>query len=69
MEQHYNDFLSKCISLCIILATPSDLHLGALGTHWLEHYFGLIRRLCKGDDSIDRVENSFLFTILLKGTS
>lgn len=62
-------FLSLCISLCTIIATPLGVHLGALGTHWLEHYFGQIRRLCKGDDSVDRVETSMCFTILQKRLS
>ena len=27
------------------------VHLGALGTHWVEHFFGSMRRLCAGDST------------------
>lgn len=42
--------LSLFYSLSRIIADPRPVHLGALGTHWLEHFFGSIRRLCNRTD-------------------
>lgn len=43
--------LSLCYSLSIIISDSRTVHLGALGTHWLEHFFGKIRQLCKRNDT------------------
>lgn len=61
-----NKFISLCQSLSVIISNPKAVHLGALGTHWLEHFFGHIRQLCKGDDSVDRVEQALVYTVISK---
>lgn len=61
-----NKFISLCQVLSAIISSMKAVHLGALGTHWLEHFFGQIRQLCKGDDSVDRVEQALVHTILNK---
>ena len=42
--------LSLFYSLSRVIADQRPVHLGALGTHWLEHFFGSIRRLCNRND-------------------
>lgn len=59
-------FQSLCITLSTVISCPQPVHLGALGTHWLEHYFGKIRRLCKGNDSAQKIEEAITFTLLQK---
>lgn len=61
-----NKFLTLCISLNTIIVNPLAVHLGALGTHWLEHFFGKIRRICKRNDSIDRVDIAFMDILIQK---
>lgn len=62
----YNKFISLCQSLIVIITYPQAVHLGALGTHLLEHFFLCIRQLCKGDDSVDRVVQALIHTVLGK---
>lgn len=65
--------LDKSISLCYalsrIIADPRAVHLGALGTHWLEHFFGNIRRLCMRNDCPANFERSLLMIMLQKAIS
>ena len=42
--------LSLCYALSKVIADSRPVHLGALGTHWLEHFFGNVRRLCNRND-------------------
>lgn len=49
-------FLSLCISLSMIISENADVHLGASGTHFLKHFFGKVRRLCKVDCSSPKFE-------------
>lgn len=44
-------YLTLTISLVITLSNPKSVHLGALGTHFLEYFFGMIRRFCDGNNS------------------
>lgn len=59
-------FLSLCLSFSIIIAKNTKLHLGALGTHFLEHYFGKVGRLCKMDDSSNKFEYSDQISIIIQ---
>lgn len=56
--------LSLIYSLCCILKDPRSVHMGSLGTHWLEHFFGNIRRLCVRDDSPPAFIRSTLYLVL-----
>lgn len=42
--------LAPLFSLSRVIADARPVHLWALGTHWLEHFFGNIRRLCNKSD-------------------
>lgn len=59
-------YLSLCISFSILISKNTDIHLGALGTHFLEHFFGKIRRLCKFDDSYSKFEASVQISIIIQ---
>lgn len=59
-------YLSLTISLCKILIDPRAVHLGALGTHFLEHFFGMIRRFCSGNDSSANFEKAVENIIVYK---
>jgi hypothetical protein len=37
-------YMATTFSICKILHTNDIVHLGALGDHWLEHFFGNVRR-------------------------
>lgn len=37
-------YMSLTVSLSLILKDNKPVHLGSLGTHFLEHFFGMIRR-------------------------
>ena len=58
--------LSLCYSLSRVIADGRAVHLGALGTHWLEHFFGNVRRLCNKNDSPANFERSLLLLMLNK---
>ena len=61
-------FLSLCQSVICVLFDPQAVDLGSLGSHWLEHFFGQVRQLSKGNDTYERFEecvyNSILSNIL-----
>ena len=65
--------LDKSISLCYalsrIIAVPRAVHLGALGTHLLEHFFGNIRRLCMRNDCPAHFERFLLMIMWQKEIS
>ena len=62
--------MSLTISLSKILIDRRRIHLGSLGTHFLEHFFGMVRRFCRGNDSstefLNEVENILVFKLLQK---
>jgi hypothetical protein len=45
------EYLSEALSLVFLIMTEDSLHLGACGTHFVEHLFGNLRRVSHGDDS------------------
>ncbi len=45
------EYISVVFGIVCLLATEEHLHLGALGSNMVEHYFGNIRRLSRGDDT------------------
>ena len=57
--------ISLCYALSRIIADPKAVHLGALGTHWLEHFFGNVRRLCNRNDCPGNFERS-IYLIMMK---
>ena len=59
-------YMTLAISLTKVLIDPRAIHLGALGTHFLEHFFGMVRRYCHGDDSAPSFENTVENIIVLK---
>lgn len=63
-------YMSLTISLSKILIDRRHIHLGSLGTHFLEHFFGMVRRFCRGNDSstefLNEVENILIFKLLQK---
>lgn len=58
--------LSLCFALSRVIADSRQVHLGALGTHWLEHLFGNVRRLCQKNDCPANFERSILMIMLQK---
>lgn len=48
------EYISVVLCIAHLLATEENLHLGACGTHFLEHYFGAIRRYARGEDTHQR---------------
>lgn len=58
--------LALFYSLSRVIADPRPVHLGALGTHWLEHLFGNIRRLCAKNDTPGNFERCLLIIMLRK---
>ena len=58
--------LSLCFSLSKVISDPRPVHLGALGTHWLEHFFGNIRRLCGKHDGAGNFERCLLVLMMQK---
>ena len=59
-------YLSLVISLVKILVDPKAVHLGSLGTHFLEHFFGMIRRFCSGNDTSTQFEKSVENIVIFK---
>lgn len=45
------EYISTCLGIASLLVTEKNLHLGSCGSHFLEHYFGSIRRLSRGEDT------------------
>ena len=58
--------ISLCYALSRIIADSRTVHLGALGTHWLEHFFGNVRRLCNRNDCPANFERSIYLIIMTK---
>jgi hypothetical protein len=57
--------LSLCYYLLVQLSDGKDIRLGALGTHFLEHFFGLVRRLNHSDDRYKPFLFSCIRTVML----
>jgi hypothetical protein len=52
-EESYRKMSSLFRVFAFFINNPSELKMSALGTHLLEHFFGLQRCLSHGDDSYD----------------
>ena len=59
-------FISLTYSLSSIISDPRSVQLGACGTHFLEHFFGLVRKLSKGDDSAKMFEKGVDLVLIKK---
>jgi hypothetical protein len=46
-------YLLDCLQLIEVLLQNRDVYLGALGSHLVEHFFGLVRHFCNGHDRAD----------------
>mgnify|MGYP001067132038 CR=1 FL=1 len=74
-------YIKKYIFLTISLYNPlvkiltdeRSVHLGALGTHFLYHFFGMIRRFCRYNDSVAQFEKAmediFIYKLFRKNTA
>ena len=63
--------ISLSYSLSVVISKGFSCHLGSFGTHWLEHFFGNIRSLSKGNNTPKMFEHSVLTLIykkLMKGS-
>lgn len=58
--------MSLFYSLSRVISDPKAVHLGALGTHWLEHFFGNVRRICNRNDSSESFKRSVLMIMMQK---
>jgi len=58
------EYISITLGIAILLATEKQLHLGVCGTHFLEHYFGSIRRISRGDNTHNRFMKSMKNVLL-----
>jgi hypothetical protein len=54
------EFATLCLALLYHLLHTKMLHLGAKGSHFIEHLFVLIRSLCRGDESHEAFLRAFL---------
>jgi hypothetical protein len=45
-------YLIDCLEIIEALLRNNDAYLGALGSHLVEHFFGLVRHFCNGRDRI-----------------
>lgn len=52
-KKYCSKYLSLCAALSVQISQKNAIDLGALGSHYLEHFFGHVRRVSKGDDSAD----------------
>ena len=59
-------YMSLTLSLTKVLNDNREIHLGALGTHFLEHFFGMVRRFCHGNDSASSFQTVVENIIVLK---
>lgn len=50
-EEWCREYIFTAFAIADQLCTEKDVHMGVLGDHFLEHLFGNIRRLSKGDDT------------------
>lgn len=64
------EYISVVFAIAHLLATEPNVHLGSCGTHFLEHFFGAIRRHSQGDDTHQRflssMQNVLLERLLLQ---
>lgn len=64
------EYISATMSITGILATERDVHLGACGSHFIEHLFGAVRRLSAGEDThkrfVSSMKNAFTERLLTK---
>lgn len=64
------EYISTTICIAGLLVNEPSVNLGACGTHFLEHLFGSVRRLSRGDDThmrfIGALKNTYLERHLLK---
>lgn len=51
-QQWCVEYISSALSIAYMLMTEKNLNLASCGTHLLEHFFGNIRRMSNGDDSL-----------------
>lgn len=58
------EYISVTIGIANLLATEENIHLGACGTHFLEHFFGAIRRHSAGEDTHQRFLGSMRNVLL-----
>ena len=58
------EYISVTLGIAILLASEKQLHLGVCGTHFLEHYFGSIRRISRGDNTHNRFMKSMKNVLL-----
>ena len=61
--------LSLFYSLSVVISDAKPVHLGALGTHWLEHLFGNVRRLCNRNDRPENFQRCLLLTMFKRFVS
>lgn len=61
-------WMKKYMSLLLtrILINPKAVHLGAIGTHFLEHFFRMVLRFCHGDNFVSSFQNSVENIVILK---
>lgn len=52
------EYISTALGIASLLIMEESVNLGACGTHYLEHMFGSIRRLSRGDDTHKRFISS-----------
>lgn len=53
----YAKYLTLWASLSTQISQNKRVDLGALGSHHLEHFFGCIRRVSRGYNSVDQFVN------------
>lgn len=58
------EYISVTLGIANLLATEDEMHLGACGTHFLEHFFGAIRRHSRGEDTHQRFIGSMRDVLL-----
>lgn len=63
-------YISLTTSLVQVIREQKEVHLGSLGTHFLEHFFGMVRRFCRGNDCASSfeqaVDNIIVYKLLQK---
>ncbi|KAK8899123.1 hypothetical protein M9Y10_001424 [Tritrichomonas musculus] len=59
-------YLTLTYSLSKVLIDLDAVHLGSLGTHFLEHFFGMIRRFCSGNDSASSFDKAIDNILIIK---
>jgi hypothetical protein len=57
--------LSLIVNILTQLSKETSMHLGAFGSHFLEHFFGLIRTLDHGDDRYSNFLRSCIQSVLI----